>query len=319
MSWVFLAGERVYKLKKPVKYPFLDFSTLRAREADCLAEMSLNRRLAPNVYLGVVPLTREEAGRLALDGMGEIVDWLVLMRRIPEEKMLDRAIAAGRVTAQHIDGVARVLARFYRSQPPAGVTAGEHVALFAREQALNRALLMDERFDLPRARVEAVLAGIEGLIAAEPGLLAARVTEGRIVEGHGDLRPEHVCLTEPPAIIDCLEFNRSLRLVDPFDELSFLAVECELLGAGWIGGALIGRTSELLGERPPERLLAFYTAYRACLRARLSVAHLVEPEPRTPEKWEPQARAYLAIAERASIRLAPRGVPPASRPRGSGG
>jgi aminoglycoside phosphotransferase family enzyme len=306
MSWVFLAGDRAYKLKKPVKYPFLDFSTLAAREADSREEVRLNARLAPDVYLGVVPLTTGADGMLAVDGKGETVDWLVMMRRLPEGRMLDTAIAHGRATQDQIGRVADVLAHFYRSLDPVDVSPADYVGQFAREQAKNRALLEDKRFDLPRAGVAAVLGKVEAVLADEPELLMQRARERRIVDGHGDLRPEHVCLNDPPVIIDCLEFNRAFRLVDPFDELAFLGLECELLGAPWIGGILIDRCAQALSDRPSERLVAFYTAYRACLRARLSLAHLLEPNPRTPEKWLPHAKAYLAIAERASATLAPR-------------
>lgn len=306
MSWVFLAGDHVYKLKKPVKYPFLDFSTLGAREADCSEEIRLNRRLAPGVYLGLIPLTLKADGTLVLDGKGETVDWLVMMRRLPDDRMLDNAIAQGTVTRDQIGKVAEVLAHFYRDIDPADVSPEEYVGQFAREQAKNHSLLTDERFDLPQAILNTVLGNIEGVITDEPGLLMKRVRDGRIVDGHGDLRPEHICLSEPPVIIDCLEFNRAFRLVDPFDELAFLSMECEQLGVPWIGEILTSRCAELLGDEPSERLLAFYTAYRACLRARLALAHLLEPDIRDPEKWRPLAGAYLAIAERACVTLRPR-------------
>ena len=114
MSWVFLAGDRIYKLKKPVRYPFLDFTTLGARETDCRAEIRLNRRLAPDVYLGIVRLALESTGTLALDGEGETVDWLVVMRRLPEGRMLDNLIAQGAVNHGEIERVAGILAEFYR-------------------------------------------------------------------------------------------------------------------------------------------------------------------------------------------------------------
>lgn len=300
MSWVFLAGDHVYKLKKPVKYPFLDFSTLAAREADCRAELNLNRRLARDVYLGVVPLVRQDDGCLAIASAGEPVDWLVLMRRLSADDMLDHAIAQGRVAPAQVQGLAQVLARFYQEAEPADVTPDEYVAHFAREQETNRSILTDDRFGLPPATLNAVLSGVEAMLVEDEGLLRSRAVEGRIRDGHGDLRPEHVCLNEPPVIIDCLEFSRRLRLVDPFDELSFLGMECERLGAGWIGRALIAHCAGQLDDEPHERLLTFYVTYRACLRARLALAHLLEPRPREPAKWLPLARAYLAIAERSS-------------------
>lgn len=307
MSWVFLAGERAYKLKKPIRNAFWDRRPLAVRAFLCREELRLNRRLAPEVYLGLLELRADAAGRLSLDGDGRTVDHLVVMQRLAPEQMLDAAVAGGTVTAAQVAGVAERLGAFYRGRPPARRSAPAYRAQFAREHERNRAVLEDPRFDLPRRTVAAVLARLDEAIADPTGQLGARARQGWVVDGHGDLRPEHVYLREPPVVIDCLEFSRSLRLVDPFDELAFLGMECEQLGAPWIGAALVERCAEALGERPPEPLLAFYTAYRACLRARLSLAHLLDAEPREPERWQPLARRYLALAEAACARLAPRG------------
>lgn len=319
MSWLFFAGERVYKLKKPVKYSYLDFSTLAARERNCRTEIRLNRRLAPDVYLGIARLTRGPSGRLALDGEGETIDWLVVMRRLSHERMLDGMIARGAAGLEEINHVAALLAEFYRDLEPVSLAPEWYIARFACQQGINREILKNERFSLRGEFLDRVLSGIDAVIESEPELLAVRVREGHIIEGHGDLRPEHVCLSEPPVIIDCLEFNRELRLVDPFDELADLAMECGRLGAPWIGDILIGRCAETLANRPGERLLAFYTAYRACLRARLAVRHLLDAESREPEKWLPLAREYLEIAGRACLSLPPQADQPANRSRGNAG
>jgi aminoglycoside phosphotransferase family enzyme len=120
-----------------------------------------------------------------------------------------------------------------------------------------------------------------------------------------------VCLLQPPVVIDCLEFNAALRQVDPFDELAFLGLECELAGAEWIGPRLIDGCAAALGERPDRSLLALYTAYRALLRARLALAHLLEPQPRTPERWQPLARRYMARA-RVALDVCESGFNPAT-------
>lgn len=319
MSWLFLVGDRVYKFKKPVVYPYLDFRTLAARERNCRAEVRLNRRLAPDVYLGVSRLTADGCGALSLDGEGETVEWLVVMRRLPEDRLLHNAIHRGAVARGEIERVATILGGFYRDQPPVEVRPEKQLDLFFEQQQTNREMLTDPRFSLVEDVPDRVLSAIDEVLEHEPGLVTARITAGRIVEGHGDLRPEHVCLNDPPVIIDCLEFNRTLRLLDPFDELADLAMECERLGAAWIGPLIIKRCMADLGDRPPAALMAFYTAYRACLRARLAVRHLYDTDVREPDKWLPLAREYLAIAERACVRLRPRATPPASRARGSDG
>jgi aminoglycoside phosphotransferase family enzyme len=299
LSWVFVVGDHVYKLKKPAHLPFLDFRMLAAREHNCREEVRLNRRLAPDVYLGVVPLAADNKGQLSISGRGEIVDWLVAMIRLPDELMLDQAIlhhTIERDRSGRLDAVADLLVVFYRSCPPAEITPSAYLEQFAREHAINEAVLRDPRFELDGAEVSDVMAYVWRGIK-NGALLRERVRRGRIVEGHGDLKPEHVCLSDPPVIIDCLEFSRSLRLVDPFDELTFLTLECELLGGGWAGRHILKRCAEGLRDTPAPELLEFYWSYRACLRARIALAHLLDPHPRTPEKWVPLARRYLELAK----------------------
>lgn len=296
MSWVFLAGELVYKMKKPVRLDFVDFSTLEARRHNCERELALNQRLAPGVYLDVVPLMRRADGELALGGDGVPVEWLVVMRRLDERRLLDRAVAAGAVTESDIDRLCDQLAAFYRETPRVDIAPNELVAWWRELVALSERSLTDPRFGLARADVAGPLQALHDFLDRDAGLLAARAVGGRIVDGHGDLRPEHVHLGPPMRIIDRLEFDARLRRVDPFDEIGFLGLECERLGAAWIGRRLREGLERRLRGRPPAPLLRFYRCYRACLRARLSIEHLRDPEPRTPEHWPGQARAYLTLA-----------------------
>ncbi|HTV32294.1 MAG TPA: hypothetical protein VME69_04215 [Methylocella sp.] len=135
-------------------------------------------------------------------------------------------------------------------------------------------------------------------------LLASRVYAHKIVDGHGDLRPEHIFIGHPIRIIDCLEFNATLRAVDPLDEVAFLCLECERLGAAWASAYLHRRFLQSCQEPVEcEALFCFYHCYRATLRARLSLAHLLEPNPRTPEKWPLLAQKYLQLAAADAARL----------------
>lgn len=302
MSWVFLAGDRVLKLKKPVRHDFLDFSTVEARAFFCREEVRLNERLAPGVYLGVFALCWRD-GAFVLEPAGAsgspagAVDWLVCMRRLPAAQMLDARIAAGRVAPGDVDALAALLARFYAAAPAAAVDGDELLRRVRHELAVDRGVLLDPRWALPGAA--AVLDAIEREVARHATLLRDRAARGRIVDGHGDLRPEHVCLVDPPVVIDCLEFNAALRQVDPFDELAFLGLECAVAGAAWIGARLVGQCAQSLGDRPPEALIALYTALRASLRARLAMAHLLDEAPRTPEVWPVRAARYLRLARAA--------------------
>ena len=302
MSQVFLAGDRVYKLKKPVSFPYLNFSTLVRREKACRAEVKLNRRLASDVYRGVTPLVLSEQG-FAIGGQGEIVDWLVVMKRLDDSQMLDNVIRERRLHRWQLDRLVEILLQFYRHAKPVFIAPAVHVAELLRGLAYNRRVLLDPRLGIPPGSVRRVDAIQRRFVSERAGLLAERVRRRYIVDGHGDLRPEHIYLGDPVRIIDCLEFNARLRMVDPFDEIAFLCLECERLGAAWAGEYLRRRIAHLLYDGHCDELFIFYRCYRAMLRARLSIAHLLEANPRTPDKWAPLARSYLRLAAADAVRL----------------
>ncbi len=301
MSWVFLTDLRAYKLKKPVRYPFLDFSTLEARRHDCLEEVRLNRRLAPDVYLGVVALTQQEGGALALGGTGSPVEWLVEMRRLPRSLMLDQAIADHRVSEADVQRLTRALTAFYRSGVPEPIDARNYRERFERDIAQNHEVLSAPEYGLPREMLERIAAAQRAFVASGARPLERRAEAGRIIEAHGDLRPEHVCLSDPPVIIDCLEFNRKFRIMDPADELAYFAMECEFLDAGLVGAAVLDGYRTQTGDSPDPQLLDFYKAYRASLRARLAIWHLVDHEQR--DHWIARAKDYLELAAGAARSL----------------
>jgi aminoglycoside phosphotransferase family enzyme len=302
MSWVFLAGERVYKLKKPVHFPYLDFSTLERREVACRAELRLNRRLAPDIYLGVVPLVETGSG-LSIGGDGTPVDWLVMMKRLDERFMLDRMIEDRRLGVAQLDQLIETLARFYHSAIPVFLSPAIHLADWARSLAYNKRVLLDPRFRHPAGLVQRIDLAQRRFLKLQGGHIAARVRRRRIVDGHGDLRPEHIWLDDKVRIIDCLEFNPRLRVVDPLDEIAFLSLECERLGAAWAGKYLRRRMKHVLRDGPAGKLFTFYRCHRATLRARLAIAHLLEEHPRTPEKWPQLCATYLDLAQRDAREL----------------
>jgi len=303
LSHVFLTDAFVYKMKKPVCRSFVDLSTLHARRVNCVEEVRLNRRLAPAVYLGAVPLVRAADGRLQLHaddaGTGEVVEWLVKMRRLERTLMLDVAIRAGTVDRARLEEAAEVLARFYRDAQRVNTSARAWRAHQRRLLLENRRDLAEPRYGLDRATLERVVAAQLDFLGRQAALLDARAECGRIVEGHGDLRPEHVCLSRPPVFIDCLEFDRSLRTVDPADELGYLALECELLGAPWIGEVFVRGYRRLTGDDPPEALLRFHRVQRALLRAKLAAWHLDDPlSGAQRRRWRASAGRYLGLALR---------------------
>lgn len=298
MSWVFLGASHAWKLKKPVHYDRLDFRTPAARHYYCLEELRLNRRLAPAVYLDVVPLTREADGSLRVAGAGSAVDWLVKMQRLPRERMLDALLARGEATPAHARTVARLLADFHRAQLPAPLGPRAYRALLLRHIDDAGRELADPAWRLPAGRVEALSGGQRAFVHAHADLLDARVAAGRVVDGHGDLRPEHVWLGEPPAIIDCLEFSGELRIADAADEAGFLALECERAHAAALGRELLEAYRKSGGDPAPAALVHFYQSCRACARARLAIVHLLEARYRESPQWRRRALRYLALAAR---------------------
>jgi aminoglycoside phosphotransferase family enzyme len=298
MSWLFLTQDEVYKLKKPVRFSYLDFSSPERRHAACNAELALNRRLAGDVYKRVVPLTRL-GNVMAIDGPGDIIDWLVVMRRLDEDRTLEHLLLAGRLSPRQLNPLIAVLATFYRRAARVPVTPAVHIERWRQSLKANRPILLDPRLDLPAALVRQIDHRQRQFLEQRSELLAERTRRRLIVDGHGDLRPEHIWLGSGVRIIDCLEFNAELRAVDPLDELAFLFLECGRLDAAHHGGYIVRRLANALpGGFSPE-LFTFYCSYRATLRARLAIAHLLEERPRSPQKWRPLALGYLRAADRA--------------------
>lgn len=297
MSWVFLTDADVYKMKKPVRLPFLDFRTIGARFRNCNAEVTLNRRLAPGVYLGVERLAVSATGELEIGGRGEAVDYLVHMRRLPAERMLDRLIRGRRVRRADVIKAAEVLARFYASATPVAYGAERYRRRLMADVETNCRAMRNRQYGLPAGQVQRVAEVQMQFLTTESELVVNRARHGHIVEAHGDLRPEHICLVDPPVILDCLEFNREFRLLDPADELAFLSVECDMAGGGAIGRLFLDVYQKTLDDRPPARLMAFYRCFRACLRARLAIWHLEDDPHQVRRNWLRIGQRYLDRAD----------------------
>ncbi|HEX5082326.1 MAG TPA: hypothetical protein VFY40_09780 [Blastocatellia bacterium] len=296
MSWVFLTDKHAWKLKKPVRRDFLDFSTLEARRRDCEEELRLNRRLAADVYYDTAPLTVDSQGDMRLAGDGETIDWLVKMRRLPADLMLDQAIANRTVSAADARKIGALLARFYMRSLPVEMTAAEYRKRLTDNLHANQRELENPAYAMPADLLESITRAQLGFLEQEGELLDRRAQNGKIIEAHGDLRPEHICLEREPVIIDCLEFNRDFRILDTVSELAFLALECERLGAPQIGDLILDTYSDETGDRPPVQLLAFYKSYHACLRAKIAVWHLKDHGINDTVKWTGRAKHYLHLA-----------------------
>ena len=301
MSCVFLTDTHAWKLKKPVQTDVLDFSTPEARRRNCDREVELNRRLAEDVYLGTVPLTIDDNEKLRLDGRGEEIDWLVWMRRLPDDRMLDRMIALHTCTEDDIFKLILVLTAFYKNAARVPATGTEYRIRLAGDLHRARKELVATDYGLRSELVESVIDFQLQFLEDNARLFDSRLLSRNVVEAHGDLRPEHVCLElRRPVIIDCLEFNQALRTLDVASELAFFALECERLGAPEIGDLVLHKCTEETGDAPTPQLLAFYKAYHACIRAQIAIWHLKDAAVGDRANWIAKANQYLELIPRVN-------------------
>ncbi|MEO0478190.1 MAG: AAA family ATPase [Planctomycetota bacterium] len=271
LSVVCLVGQRVYKLRKPIELPFVDFRDPQVREHDCREELRLNRRLCPEVYLEVAPL-RRSGDSIHFGGAGETIDHAVVMVRLPEDRMLDRLLAGGTVAIREIQALADRMAAFHRGhdiRPEAGEPGHpeqlaefllanfdetDHEAGHLFDPALHRIL---------RQRAE------RDLKVLLPRLLD-RIRSGHCVDGHGDLHARNICLIDPPAIYDCLEFSASLRCGDTATENAFLCMDLRERGHPDLAEAYLRRYIARSGDEAQRDLLPPLIQYRAMVRSKVA-------------------------------------------------
>lgn len=290
-AWVFLCGARAYKLAKRGADLAGDPSWLEQRRCACRRELELNRRLARDVYLEVVPVTCSER-HIRVGGQGEVIDWVLMMRRLPRELMLDAAIADGRVTQQHIDALARTLQRFYREAEPVRLAPPDYRRRLSEDVEAKRRSLASEKYGIARQNLGRLAASLQRWLERHAEWMEARAQH--VVDAHGDLRPEHVCLEPEPVIIDCLEFDATLRQLDPLSEVSFLALECRRLKATWVGAALLSPFEAPIGPRA-KAFVGFYQAYHCMVRAAVAIWHLDDTKQAHTLRWKHRAEAYLEL------------------------
>jgi aminoglycoside phosphotransferase family enzyme/predicted kinase len=308
ISVVFLAGLHAYKVKKPVDFAFLDFRTLGRRRHFCEEEVRLNRRLAPAVYLGVVPITQGADG-LKVAGEGEAVEWAVQMARLPDEATLKECLRRGEVGPERLDELARRLAAFY-----AAAEGGERVASFGRFEVVagNARENLEQAaaavgVTVSAAVFERLRALTEGALARLRPLIDSRAARDLPRDTHGDLRLSHVYLfpDRPPpddvVIIDCIEFNERFRYADPVADIAFLCMDLTSVGRRDLAEAFAAAYFAASGDAEGRALLPFYTAYRAAVRAKvegLEAAQAEVPEAeRTEAREKARARWLLALGE----------------------
>lgn len=278
ISSVFLTGSRVYKLKKPVNFGFLDFSTVELRENNCRAEVALNRRLAPSVYLGVEPVTVTD-GRLGLGGDGEVVDWVVVMREIDDRLLGTNVLARGELTTTHMDSLVDVLVPFYRQ-----AATGDGIDVYGSVDAVR--FNTDENFSqteasvgklISRDRFEHIRDWTNAFYDDHAGLFERRIAEGRTRESHGDLHLRNIFFEDRPVIFDCIEFNERLRCGDVAVDVAFLAMDLDFAGRRDLSTYFIDRFVAESDDAELVDVLDFYKCYRAYVRGKIASFTSTDP------------------------------------------
>jgi len=271
-SWVFLGNETVWKVKKPVDFGFLDFTTLERRRAACDAEIALNSRLAPDVYRGVVPVTRDATGRHAFRGTGEVVDYAVEMARLADRNRADVLLESGELSHEHIDSLAQTLAAFHERMPTSEHIAGfgnpEMILANIRENFAQTRSTLHEYLDPSQARE--IEARQLGFVEDHRELFINRVVAGKVRDGHGDLRLEHVYLQPEPTIIDCIEFNERFRYGDVCSDVAFLTMDLARTGRVDLSEQLLAAYASSANDFDLYRLIDFYEGYRAFVRGKVA-------------------------------------------------
>lgn len=300
ISIVALTPSHVYKVKKPLDLGFLDFSTLEKRREACEAEVRLNQRLCHDVYLGVVPISRRD-GTLHFSQEGEVVEYAVKMRRLPEEGFLERRLATGAVSAADLDGVTDKLSEFYRAQQPTA-----EIAEWGR--VANLRVSTDENFAqteqftgtiISRPAFETIRYFTERFYDRHADLFERRRTNGRILDCHGDLRCEHVHFSGGEInIFDCIEFNERFRFIDVANDVAFLAMDLDFWKRRDLAVAFTRRIAEALEDPELLALVDFYKCYRAYVRGKVFSIKSLEPEVPAAERETSRqnARRFFQLA-----------------------
>lgn len=278
ISFVFIAGDRVYKVKKAVDFGFLDFTTLEKRKYYCEEELRLNRRLAPDAYLEVAEIVEDEAGKLRL-GTGRTVDYAVVMKKLPLDRMLKKLLAEGKVPPEAMDAVAAKVAGFHASAETGGEIdeiGGIETIRFNHDENFEQTAkyigqtIARERYDFLRAWVRRFL-------ERERPLFEKRVADHRIRDCHGDLHAEHICLADGIVIFDCIEFNKRFRYGDVAAEAAFLAMDLDYNGFPGHARAFVEAYVRHSGDGDVWRLLDFYRCYYAYVRGKVTSFRLDDP------------------------------------------
>jgi aminoglycoside phosphotransferase family enzyme len=308
ISFIILAGDYVYKWKKPVDFGFVDFSSMAKRHFFCERELILNRRLCPEIYLETLWLSRQGKS-FQLKGEGEIVEYGLKMVRMPEEGMMNRVIAAGCLRSEHLAQIVDILVPFYR-QADQGPEVRENGRAWAVGRTISSNFAQTKRFvgspTLSLERFTRIKKGTEAFLRLKE-VFTERIDCGCIRDCHGDLYSNNICLAKSGKIyiFDCLEFNDDLRCIDTCADVAFLAMDLDFHGLYALSDFFINRFIEKSGDEGLLKVLDFYKCYRAYVRGKVGLLAAIDPamEKNAAEGWLHSAGRYFQLAEEYAGRL----------------
>jgi len=315
ISWVFLGEAEVFKVKRSVDLGFLDFTTLEKRREACDAEVRLNRRLAPEVYIGVVPITVDAAGVHEIAGQGAVVEWAVHMRRLALESRADELLEADLLEPRHIDELAAHITRFHEeAQCNAETSRHGAVATIRHNVKENFAQTRDSIGDYLTAQQAQEIEAWQLHVLGDQERFTARIEAGRVRDGHGDLRLEHVYFGADRSItiIDCIEFNERFRYGDVCADIAFLSMDLAWHGRVDLAERFLARYARESNDYDLYSVVNFYESYRAFVRGKVAslLADDTEASAEARERARREARRYfvLALAYERPPLVAPRVV-----------
>jgi hypothetical protein len=300
MSFIFLTGEYVYKIKKSVNLGYLDYTTLEKRLFFCHQELELNRRLCPGAYLAVVPVV-EEKGRFRVEEQDKAIEYAVKMKQLPQDRMMDVLLPRGQVTQEMIAKVAEKLVSFHEK-----AETNQKIAAFGKLDVIRQNT--DENFaqtekyigiSITTEEYQHIKNYTDNFIDSNTSLFDKRVREGKIRDCHGDLHAAHVCFTDDICIYDCIEFNDRFRYSDVVSEIAFLAMDLDRYQQSGLSLHLVNTYVELSHDEELLKLLNFYKCYRAYVRGKVESFKLDDPYIPEEEKAKllTAARTYFQLAE----------------------
>lgn len=300
ISWVILTDQFAYKIKKPVHFSFLDFSTLERRRHFCQQELELNRRLAPDIYLDLQEIRHTPAGPRIGAPQGELIDYAVRMKRIDSSKQMNLMLEEDAVTHDHLFAVARQIVRFHRERSPLRnvIDLNNWRHTFNDLEAIQRIVNewgMSDTADL----IARGLQFSDRFLARHGQRLLDRESEGWVIEGHGDLHAKNIFLTDPPVVFDCIEFSKELRQLDVLNEIAFFCMDMDAFGQEALGRVFLQAYLEQIPCMPKaeDRLIFdYFKLYRA--NVRLKVNGLRGKQASSPEdirQWKAQVRTYSVL------------------------